>query len=78
MWQPSKRFQTIHGEGVTPAVADRTLSSILYNHDSVPDLVTMTCELSKSMRKPLTFAAAAELLAAEGADFDAEGWYQTS
>lgn len=75
MFTPGARFTAIHGEGVTPAVATRTLSSILYNHDTVPDLVTLTCELAKSMRKSLTFAAAADLLAAEGAEFDADGWY---
>jgi hypothetical protein len=78
MWQPSKRFRTIHGEGVTRAQADRTLSSILYNHDTVPDLVTMTCELAVSKRRAMTFGQAADLFAAAGASFDADGWYQSS
>ena len=74
MWLPSKRFASMYGEGVTRDQAERTLSSILYNHDTVPDLVTMTCELAKSVRRAMTFAEAAELLSSEGANFDAEGW----
>jgi hypothetical protein len=78
MWKPSERFTIIHGDRVTPAQAERTLSSILYNHDTVPDLVTMTCELAKSTRRGLTYAEAAEMLAKEGAAFDPDGWYQGS
>ena len=74
MWKPSVRFEAIHGQGVKPAQADRILASILYNHDTVPDLVTMTCELARLMRRSLTFAEAADLMVAEGAHFDTEGW----
>jgi hypothetical protein len=59
----------------TPKVAAATLSSILYNHDTHPDLVTMTCELAKSLRKSLTVGEAREMLAAEDIKFDSEGWF---
>lgn len=74
MFQPSERFRAIHGEGVSPGQARRILTSILYNHDSVADLVTTACQLSKSMGRALTFAEAAEIAADEGAAFDADGW----
>jgi hypothetical protein len=74
-YRPSHRFRTIHGDGVSPRQAERTLISILYNHDTVPDLVTLTCELSASSGRALTFAEAARIVAADGAAFDADGWF---
>jgi hypothetical protein len=73
-FHPSARFSLRHGEGVSPLRAERTLSSILYNHDSVPDLVTLTCELSTSLGRALTYAEAAAIVAADGVAFDPYGW----
>lgn len=73
-FRPSHRFRTIHGDGVSPRQAERTLMSILYNHDTVPDLVTLTCELALSMRQALTYAEAAAIAAADSAAFDPDGW----
>jgi hypothetical protein len=70
----SERFTIIHGDRIERRDAERVLSSILYNHDTVPDLVTLTCELAIALRRGLTFAEAAAIAAAEGAAFDGEGW----
>ncbi len=72
-WKPSKRFEAISGTSVSPAKAERIIASVLYNHDTVPDLVTLTCELVRSSRREMTFVEAAAILASE-AKFDAEGW----
>jgi hypothetical protein len=74
-FKPSKRFEILHGTGVSRQQAVRTLSSVLYNHDSIPDVVTFSCELSVTMRRGVTFAEAAAIAAAEGVSFDPEGWF---
>jgi hypothetical protein len=77
-FKPSDRFTLIHGEGVSRQQAQLTLISVLYCHDTVPDLVTLTCELAVSSRRALSFVEAAEIAAANGATFDSEGWFAAS
>jgi hypothetical protein len=77
-FRPSPRFVAIHGEGVSPTQAERILTGVLYNHDTVPDLVTVTCQMAASRRRGVTFIEVAEVMVAEGASFDAEGWLATT
>jgi hypothetical protein len=78
VFRPSQRFTAINGEGLSPPRAERILIGILYNHDTVPDVVTLAAELSKSLRRALSFVEAAAIAATDGATFDSEGWFAVS